>query len=446
MSRRVGVSLLAAALGAASPASAQSNDASLRLVVEEGTPLRVALDRRLVIRRVGQQVEAVLVDPIFAHDRIVIPTGTRVVGHVERRTAVTKKRRALAMLSGDFTPLHDIVLQFDAIVLADGQTLPLRTQVSAGTEQVRLTLADGAQRKGNILSSAGEETVQQAKQTVAVLKGPDKMERMKDTGLRALPYHPEFFSKGTVFSARLLSALDFGSVTPADPADAGTAPAPASVLSARLLSAIDSTEATRGTLVEAVVTRPVFSSTHQLILPAGARLTGQVTFVKRARHFRRNGQLRFLFDTVHVRGRDSASLLASLYSVEAGRAERLAVDEEGGTKVTNSATRFIAPAVGSLALVGLSQGHLDYDTDGAGPEMAYGGPLSGSVAGLVGASITGLALSSLGHPAAVTLGVLGVVRTTYAGVIAKGREVVFPADTRIQVQLAPGPPASTQGP
>ena len=46
----------------------------------------------------------------------------------------------------------------------------------------------------------------------------------------------------------------------------------------------------------------------------------------------------------------------------------------------------------------------------------------------------------------MTLGVLGVVRTTYAGVIAKGREVVFPADTRIQVQLAPGAPAPKQGP
>ena len=437
MSRRVCVSLLASALTAAPPASAQSNDASLRLVVEEGTPLRVALDRRMVIRRVGQKVEAVLVDPVFAHDRIVIPAGTRVLGHVERRTAVSKKQRALAMLSGDFTPLHDILLQFDAIVLADGGTLPVRTQVSAGTEQVRLVLADNAPKQGNILSSAGEEAVQQAKQTVAVLKGPDKVERMKDTGLRALPYHPEFFSKGTVFNARLLSALDFGSAMPADAADASATPAPSSVLSARLVSTIDSTHATRGTPVEAVLTRPVFSSAHQLILPAGARLTGQVTFVKRARHFRRNGQLRFLFDTVHVRGRDSTGLLASLYSVEAGRAERLAVDEEGGTKVTNSATRFIAPAVGTLALVGLSQGHLDYDTDGAGPEMTYGGPLSGSVAGLVGASITGLALSSLGHPAAVTLGVLGVVRTTYAGVIAKGREVVFPADTRIQVQLAP---------
>jgi hypothetical protein len=441
-----GVSLLAGALSATPPASAQSNDPPLRLIVEEGTPLRVALDRRVVIRRVGQHVEAVLVDPIFAYDRIVIPIGTRVLGHVERRTAVSKKRRALAMLSGDFTPLHNILLQFDAIVLADGRTLPVRTMVSAGTEQVTLKLADGAQKKGNILSSAGEEAAQQAKQTVAILKGPDKVERMKDTGLRALPYHPEFFSKGTVFNARLLSALDFGSTTPAEMADAGTAPAPESVLSARLVTTIDSTHATRGTPVEAVVTRPVFSSTHQVILPAGTRLTGQVTFVKRARHFRRNGQLRFLFDTVHVRGRDSTGLLASLYSVEAGRAERLAVDEEGGTKVTNSPTRFIAPAFGTLALVGLSRSHLDYDTDGLGPETEYGGPLSGSVAGFVGASITGLALSSLGHPAAVTLGVLGVVRTTYAGVIAKGREVVFPADTRIQVQLAPRAPAPRQEP
>jgi hypothetical protein len=445
MLRRVAVSLLAGVFCATPPVSAQSIDGSLRLVVEEGTPLRVALDRRMVIRRVGQQVEAVLVDPIFACDRIVISIGTRVLGHVVRRTAVSKKRRALAMLSGDFTPLHDILLQFNAIVLTDGRTLPVRTQVSAGTEHVTLKLADDAQKKGNIVSSAGEGTVQQAEQTVAILKGPDKVERMKDTGLRALPYHPEFFSRGTVFNARLLSALDFGSATPAEIADAGTAPAPGSVLSARLASTIDSTHATRGTPVEAVVTRPVFSSTHQLILPAGARLTGQVTFVKRARHFRRNGQLRFLFDAVHVRGRDSASLLASLYSVEAGRAERLAVDEEGGTKVTNSPTRFIAPAIGTLALVGLSQGHLDYDTDGAGPEIAYGGPLSGSVAGLVGASITGLALSALGHPAAVTLGVLGVVRTTYAGVIAKGREVVFPMDTAIQVQLAPGVTASKQG-
>ena len=432
-----GAALLALAAICAASATPSRSAEPFHLAVEEGTALRVALEHRVIVRRVGQPIEGVVVDPIYAFDRVVIPAGARVRGHVEQRTGVSKSRRALAMLSGDFTPLHDILVQFDSVVLDEGRIIPLRTQAASGTERVTLTLAEGARKRGNVLSSAAEDAAHEAKETLAIVKGPDRSERVRDAGLRALPYHPEFFSKGAVFSVRLLSPLDFGPAVPADVADAGTAPAPESVLSARLVTPLDSAHAMKGTPVEAVVVRPVFSSAHRLILPAGARLTGQVTFVKRARHFRRNGQLRFLFDAVHVQGRDAATLLASLYSVEAGRADRLAVDEEGGARVTNSATRFVAPALGTLALVGLAQGHLDYDTDGAGPEMSYGGPVSGSVAGLVGASITGLALASLGHPAAVTLGVLGVVRTTYAGVIARGHEVVFPADTKIQVQLAP---------
>lgn len=431
--------VLGAVLWSASLVSGQSDEPSFRLVVEEGTRLRVALDRRVVIRRVGQPVEAVLVEPVFAYDRIVIPVGTRVLGHVARRTSVSTKRRTLAMLSGDFTPLHDILLNFESIVFADGRSLPVTTEVSPGTEQVTLTRAGKEDEKKSVLSKAAEDTTQQAKQTIAVVTGPDKTERMKDAGLRALPYHPEFFSKGTVFDARLIAALDFGPATPTPRAEAKAAPAPESILSARLVRTIDSTHATRDTVVEAVVTRPVFSATHELILPAGTKLTGPVTFVKAARHFRRNGQLRFLFDTVQAEGGDSRTLLASLYAVEAGRGERLAVDEEGGTTVTNSPSRFIAPTLGTLALVGLSHGRLDSDTDGAGPEMQYGGPVSGGVAGFVGASVTGIAVASLGRPAAVALGVAGVVRTIYAAVFAKGRDVIFPADTRIQVQLAPRP-------
>jgi len=426
--RSLSISLLACALCAVRLASAQSNDALLRLVVDEGTPLRVALDRRVVIKRTGQPIEAVVVHPIYSYDRVVIPAGTRVLGHVERREAVSKKRRALAMLSGDFTPLHDVLLQFDTIVLTDGRTWPIRTQGSPGTEAVARSVSEDGEKKNK------DHT------------GPGKTERMKETGLRALPYHPEFFSRGTVFNAPLMSALDCGAATPTPTAEAGAWPAPDSVLSARLLVPIDSARATRGTPVEALVTRPVFAASGGLILPAGAKLTGQVTFAKGASHFRRNGQLRFLFDAVHVPGREPAAMLASLYSVEAGRAERLAVDNEGGATVTNSATRFVAPTLGTLALVGLSHGHLDYDTDGAGPEMQYGGAVSGSAAGFIGASTTGLLIASLGHPAAVALGVMGVARTTYAGVFAKGKEVVFPADTPIEVQLAPGPSQAKPAP
>src|SRR4029079_13595270 len=114
------VMALAAVLWLTPPVWAQSGEA-FRLVVDAGTALRVALEHREVIRRVGQPIEAVVVDPVFAYDRIVIPPGTRVRGHVEQRNGVSKKRRALAMLGGDFTPLHDILVQFDEIVLTDGR-------------------------------------------------------------------------------------------------------------------------------------------------------------------------------------------------------------------------------------------------------------------------------------------------------------------------------------
>jgi hypothetical protein len=39
-----------------------------------------------------------------------------------------------------------------------------------------------------------------------------------------------------------------------------------------------------------------------------------------------------------------------------------------------------------------------------------------------------------------------VTRTTYSTIVGKGREIVFPADTVIQVQLAPGPSAAPTRP
>ena len=81
-------------------------------------------------------------------------------------------------------------------------------------------------------------------------------------------------------------------------------------------------------------------------------LAGEVTFAKEARTFQRNGQLRFLFETVHAPGQESMALPAALFSVDASKDDNIAVDEEGGTKTTNSKTRFIAPTLGLLALRG----------------------------------------------------------------------------------------------
>jgi hypothetical protein len=93
------------------------------------------------------------------------------------------------------------------------------------------------------------------------------------------------------------------------------------------------------------VTEPVFSSAHELLYPEGTVLTGEVTLAKPARSLHRNGQLRFLFERVEPSAGDPVPLLASLQTVHASDDDRLAIDDEGGARATNSKTRFIAPTL-----------------------------------------------------------------------------------------------------
>jgi hypothetical protein len=358
-------------------------------------------------------------------------------------------------------------LTFDSLVMEGGQTIPIHTAVTEGIERITLTVAAGSDRKGDPNANAGDqssgvvahagqrvaaEVAREAKQAASVVTAPGKMERLKWMGIGALPYRPQYLRKGTVYSARLTSALDFGTATPHARAPAGSVPAPGSILHARLVTALDSATTKRGARVEAMLTQPLFagavsSSDRQVILPEGTTLRGEVTFTKRARHFHRHGQLRFLFESVQAPDRTTEALLASLHAVEANQAGRVVMDEEGGATSTSSKARMAAPALAALALVGTFHGHLDYDTDGAGPEMAYGGVVSGSVGGFLGMSVMGVGLSAVSRPATIAIGVMGMTRTTYSAIFGKGREIVFPADTVIQVRLAPGPrpiPASAR--
>ena len=73
---------LVAVLGTTQPVHAQSDPSAIDLVVTAGRPLRVALDERVSLKSVGQVVTGTVVEPVYAYDRIVIPVGTRVRGHV----------------------------------------------------------------------------------------------------------------------------------------------------------------------------------------------------------------------------------------------------------------------------------------------------------------------------------------------------------------------------
>jgi hypothetical protein len=427
--------------------SVDSPSPPINLVLETGRPLRVALDERLSVHKVGQRVSGTVVESVYVYDRIVIPAGTRIFGHIQTLENLSKTARLRGMLNGDFTPSRRLVLAFDTLLL-NGERISLDTVALNGIPDVKRAVAGekasskpGASGRARAeIARAKEGVTRQVKDALSAIKQPGRMARLRDDVLAKLPVHPQIVSKGTVYDAQLLVPLPFGSASPVERAQAGTMPAPSSVLTARLVTPLDSSKTPRGGAVSAVLTEPVFSGDHHLILPEGTELRGSVTFAKAAGHFRRNGQLRFLFEQVEEPNQPSAKLLAALYSVEASSNAHLKVDEEGGTTLTNSNTRFIAPAVAIVSLV--SMGHTERHTDadlGQAPtiETRHGG--GGGAAGFFGLGVAGVLLGRVSRPVGIGLGVAGVARILYSTVFGKGHEVTFVAGTPIQLQLAPGP-------
>jgi hypothetical protein len=89
--------LLGLILAASSPAGAQADGAPIDLIMKAGRPLRVALDERVKVKRPGQPVVGTVVEPVYVYDRIVVPAGTKVHGHVERIEAPSKGVRVGAI-------------------------------------------------------------------------------------------------------------------------------------------------------------------------------------------------------------------------------------------------------------------------------------------------------------------------------------------------------------
>jgi hypothetical protein len=434
---------------------AQTGEPTVQLVVPAGRTFRVALDRTVTVKDLGQPVSGTLVDDVYAYDRIVLAAGSHVVGHINQIDPVSRGSRIRGMLSGNFSPSRRVVLRFDTVFAADGRSIPVRTDVTGAAEGLRRQMVQGdaapapsglvgdsTQKVGEAMSAAKA----QAHEALAQIEGPDKMERLKTTVVSHLPYHPQFLRKGTVYTAELQAPLSFGRVTPVPRAAAGTSPAPDSVLTARLVTALDSAKTPRGTAVEAVLTEPVFSAAHELILPEGTRLEGEVTFAKPARRWHRNGQLRFLVERAQPPAEDPAPLVGSLYAVDVSQADRVSLDEEGGAQVTNSKTRFVAPALAVLALQG-SRGHdhhKDNDGDpydlGTGPPVTSGNFGSQSLGGFFGFGLIGVGLSLVSRPVGVALAAVGAVRTISSHIVGRGHELSFPANTAIKIRMAPGKP------
>src|SRR4029077_8109177 len=262
--------------------------ATIPLTIPTGTPLRIALDQRSRINHPGEVVHGKVVETVYAFDQQVIPAGSVATGHVKSIASVSGLRRTMAYANGDFSPFHRYEVTFDMVTLPDGTQRPITTTVMPGTAEVVHLVSNPAKQKGaagratdRAKSEAKgkiQEAKDQARESWGKLTAPGKMQRLKEFLLAQSPYRRQFVQPGTRFVAELEAPLEFGATTRTSEqlAAVGSEPMPDSTLKARLVAEVRSATATRGTPVNAVLTEPLYSPTHQLILPSNSRLIGQV--------------------------------------------------------------------------------------------------------------------------------------------------------------------------
>ena len=107
-----------------------SPEATIPLTVPAKTPIDVALDNEVRVRKAGQVIHGHVVNPLYAFDKLVIPAGTEVTGRITRLQGPSGKSRTLDALNADFTPASKIEITFDALVLPSGKNIAIHTKVA----------------------------------------------------------------------------------------------------------------------------------------------------------------------------------------------------------------------------------------------------------------------------------------------------------------------------
>lgn len=433
---------------ARTPQSIASSPApTIELNVAKDTPLQVALDKEVRLKTVGQVLHGRIVEPVFAFDKLVIPVGTEVTGQVIAIEPVSAGKRTAAALDANFSPSHKFQVSFSELILPDGKHIPFQASITPGSGEVLDFVSSANERAENshgakdVAADRAKQAKQAAKQewqaAMQQVRKPGKFRRFERYAVAQLPVHPQYIDAGTVYYAELQQPLNFGSepLTSQLAASIGAAPPPGSFVHARLLTPLSSASSHSGDDVEAIVTQPLFADNH-LIYPQGTRLKGSVLQVRPASHLARSGQLRIAFHDMVLQDGVQEKIEASLESVQAGRAQNVTLDAEGGAQAAPPKTRFltttVAVGLGAISFLG--------DTFGDTGPRASGG------AG--GYKLIGIAVGVAVHSQALgmAMGSFGAVRSIYTNFVARGPELVFPKNTAMQIGIAPPRPGPGEKP
>jgi hypothetical protein len=423
------------------------------------------VDQRVRIRDSGAVVHGKVVEAVYAFDQEVIPAGSVATGHVKSIAPVSGVRRGMAYANGDFTPFHKYEVTFDMVTLPNGKQMAISTTVLPGTaEVVHLVSNPDKQNQKGAAGRATDRAKSEAKGKIAEAKqqahegwqkltAPGKMQRLKEFAVAQSPYRRQYVQPGTRFVAELEGPLDFGATTRTSEqlVAVGNEPVPDSTLKARLVAEVSSATATRGTPVTAVLTEPLYSPTHQLILPANSRLIGQVVKAKSARKLHHNGELRVIFERIETsdeavqalaqlqmqaqqaQAERSQAMVGNLEGVEVDRRANMQLDEEGGARTTDSKTRYLSSGLAVMLAAATSHTEVEHGTT----EMA--GPGVRTAAGGSGFRLTGALLSLVAKstPVSMAIGAYGASMSIYANFLSRGHDVILPKDTPLEIGFGP---------
>jgi hypothetical protein len=415
---------------------------NIDLTVPKGAALHVVLDREIRVQKVGQPIHGHLIEPVYTFDKLVLPVGTEVTGQLSEIESVSAGRRTLAALDANFTPTRVITVEFSELSLADGRHIPIHTSVVPGSGQVIrfVTAAENRKKKG--VKDAVTEKERRAKQearrqfdsAMQQVKEPGKLHRVKRYAVAQLPVHPQYIDAGTVYFAELGKPLEFGSepLTPELAASINSEIPEGTMVHAQLMTLLNSASTQKGFEVEAMLSRPLVND-GKLILPQGSVLKGSVVQVQPARHWKHNGQLRFVFRDLVLPNGVESKVEAMLQGVQSDTAANLQLDAEGGAETKTSRTRYLRSGIA----VGLAAATHENET------------LNRAEGGAGGFKLVGIVIGAAAHsqPLAIAMGAFGASRSIYNNFMARGTEVVFAKHTAMEIGVdtrsaAPGQTAS----
>lgn len=406
---------------------AQSADihriAIVPLTVDKGFPLKVVVTDK-VRSRLNEPVRAKIIDPVYAFDREVIPAGTEILGKVTGLKGAGKWKRFSSMLGGDFTPLHDAEITFDTLVFADGKQLPIQTSVVS---------------RGNLLVRFKNG---QTRTFTTGIQQPGK-EMAKGMLWSLSPYHPQFVPTGATYKATVTEPLDFGSIVVGSRVlnGIGSEPSPGSVIYARLMTPIDSEKTQAGTAVQAILSYPLYSLDHRLIYPAGSRLQGEVAEVHRAGFFAHGGELALKFTkieppiTIMTSMEQERDIQGRLVGVETPvDLNQLRINHDGLAEVERTKQRFLAPAfafVGAVPMLGTTSSGF-----GTAFAEAYGTSFfTRALGGNTGLGLPGGIAGLMNPTVGLGMGAYSVGYAVYFSILGRGKNIMLPADTSIEIHL-----------